>query len=96
MDKQERLSLGKSPYFDGTNYAFWTIRMRLYLQSLGYDVWEIVNNGYETPVNPFFDIDAKKLSDNNAKTMNAILEGLSKLEFTKVMHFKSAKEMWDK
>jgi hypothetical protein len=28
--------------------------------------------------------------------MNAILEGLSKLEFTKVMHCKSAKNMWDK
>jgi hypothetical protein len=78
MDKQERLSLRKSPYFDGTNYAFWSIRMRVYLQSLGYDVWESIENGYETPTNPLFDIGAKKLKENNSKSMNAILEGLSK------------------
>jgi hypothetical protein len=96
MDKQERLSLRKYPYFDGIDYAFWKIRMKVYLQSLGYDVWESVKNGYETPTNPLFDIGAKKLGDNNAKSMNAILEGLSKSEFTKVMHCKSTKEMWDK
>ena len=28
--------------------------------------------------------------------MNAILSGLSEVEFVKVMHFESAKEMWDK
>jgi hypothetical protein len=28
--------------------------------------------------------------------MNAILEGLSKSEFTKVTHCKFSKEMWDK
>jgi hypothetical protein len=96
MDKQERLSLRKSPYFDGTYYAFWKIRMRVYLQSLGYDFWESVKNGYETPKNAIFYIGAKKLSDNNAKSMNAILEGLSKSKFTKFMHCKSTKEMWDK
>jgi hypothetical protein len=67
MDKHEILSLSKSPYFDGTNYAFWKIIMKLYLQSLGYDVWESIKNGYETSTNTFFDIGAKKLSDNNAK-----------------------------
>ena len=68
----------------------------MYLQSLGYDVWESIKNGYETPTNLLFDIGANKLSDNNSKSMNAILEGLSKSEFTKVTHYKFAKEMWDK
>jgi hypothetical protein len=78
MDKHERLSLSTSPYFDGTNYSFWSIKMRVYLQSLGYDVWESVKNGYETPANPLFDIGVKKLGDNNAKSMDGILEVLSK------------------
>ena len=41
-------------------------------------------------------IGAKKLSDNNSKSMNAILEVLSKSKFTKVMHYKHVREMWDK
>jgi hypothetical protein len=57
----------------------------VYLQSLGYDVWESIKNGYETLENSLFDIGEKMLSDNNSKSMNEILEGLSKLEFNKVM-----------
>jgi hypothetical protein len=48
------------------------------------------------PANPIFDIGAKNLSDNDAKSMNLILEGLSKSEFTKFMHCKLVKEAWDK
>jgi len=54
---------------------------------------ESIKNGYETPTNPLFYIYAKKLSDINLKSMNAILEGLSKSKFTKFMHCKSTKEM---
>jgi hypothetical protein len=96
MDKHVRLSLRKYPYFDGIYYAFLKIIMRVYLQSLGYDAWELVKNSYETPTNPLFDIGAKKLNDNSEKYMNAILEGLSKSKFTKFMHCKSTKEIWDK
>jgi hypothetical protein len=78
MDKQERQSLRKYPYFDGTYCSFWSIIMRVYRQSVGYDVWESIKNVYETPTNSLFDIGAKMLSDNNSKSMNAILEGLSK------------------
>jgi hypothetical protein len=49
-----------------------------YLQSLGYDAWESIKNGYETPTNSLFGIGVKKLSENNSKVLNAILEGLSK------------------
>jgi len=96
MNKHERLSLRKYTYFYGIDYALWKIRMRVYLQSLEYDVWESVKNGYETPTISLFDIATKKLSDNNAKSINAILEGLSKSKFTKVMNCKLVKEIWDK
>jgi hypothetical protein len=32
----------------------------------------------------------------NAKAMNVILSGLVEVEFVKVMHLGTAKEMWDK
>ena len=37
MDQQEGLSSNRYPLFDGTNYAFWSIRMRSYLMALGLD-----------------------------------------------------------
>jgi hypothetical protein len=37
-----------------------------------------------------------KLGENNSKAKNALLNGLSDTVFTKVAHYKSAKEIWDK
>jgi hypothetical protein len=37
-----------------------------------------------------------KLSENNSKAKNALLNGLNDIVFTKVAHCKSAKEIWDK
>jgi hypothetical protein len=37
-----------------------------------------------------------KLDENNSKSINALLNGLSDMVFTKVAHSKSAKEIWDK
>jgi hypothetical protein len=56
MDNQERTSKNKSPFFDGSNYAFWSIKMRVYLQSLGYDVWKSVKNGYTAPESQLYDV----------------------------------------
>eukprot|EP00253_Pinus_taeda_P004518 PITA_04518 len=38
----------------------------------------------------------KKQYETNAKAINNLLGSLSQLEFVKVMHLKSAKEIWDK
>ena len=37
-------SLGKIPVFSGEDYAYWKVRMRAFLQSMGADVWEITTN----------------------------------------------------
>jgi hypothetical protein len=37
-----------------------------------------------------------KLSKNNSKAKNALMNGLSETVFTKVAHCKSAKDIWDK
>ena len=38
------VSLGKIPVFTGEDYAYWKVRMRAFLQSMGADVWEITTN----------------------------------------------------
>jgi hypothetical protein len=35
---QENFSKNGAPLFDGTNYTFWRIRMRIFLMALGYDI----------------------------------------------------------
>ena len=49
MDKREGLSTNIAPRFDCSNYTFWRIRMEVYLQSLGVNVWESVENDYNVP-----------------------------------------------
>jgi hypothetical protein len=61
--------------------------------ALDFDIWQSVVTGYTAP--PTYTT-AKKVSENDAKSMNVILCGLSELVFVKVMHCKSVKEIWDK
>ena len=42
-------SLIISPLFDGTNYAYWKVRMRVFLQSLDEKVWQAVEIGWIKP-----------------------------------------------
>ncbi|XP_059076871.1 uncharacterized protein LOC131876101 [Cryptomeria japonica] len=86
----------RNPVFDGTNYAFWNIKMKAYLNALSYDVWQSVVDGYTPPSTPPTDAVGKRKSENNAKVEHALLCSLADSEFTKVMHCKSAKEIWNK
>ena len=69
------------PIFYGTNYLFWSKRMKSYLMSLGFDVWDSIVNGYKIPKNIPIDLKERKEGEYNAKVVNAILGGLSKTEF---------------
>lgn len=55
-----------------------------------------VKNWYTVHDTPLTDPDAKREYENNANAKHVILSGLSNTEFVKVIHFKSAKETWDK
>ena len=37
------------PIFDGEDHAFWNIRMKNYLISIGLEVWALVEEGYKVP-----------------------------------------------
>jgi hypothetical protein len=84
------------PQFDGQNYAFWSRRMKTYVQAQGFEVWKSVVDGYKEPTVPPTNDNGKKLSLNNSKATNALLNGLCDSVYTKVIHCSSAKEIWDK
>ena len=71
MDREQSLIIPS--LFDGTNYAYWKVRMRIFLQSLDKKVWQAVEIGQtkptEVPVN--WD-DAKiKAAYFNSRALNA-------------------------
>jgi hypothetical protein len=84
------------PQFDGQNYAFWRRRMKTYVQAQGFEVWKSIVDGYKEPVVPPTNENGRKLSLNNSKAKNAILNGLVDSVYVKVMHCSSTKEIWDK
>jgi hypothetical protein len=94
----ERNNLYKNgiPQFDGQKYAFWSIRMKTYIQAQGFEIWQSIVDGYTVPTVPPTNDKAVKLGQNNSKATNALLNGLGETVFTKVAHCKSAKEIWDK
>ena len=47
MDRGQSLII--TPLFDGTNYAYWKVHMRDFLQSLDEKVWKVVEIGWTKP-----------------------------------------------
>ena len=84
------------PQFYGHKYAFWSIRMRTYIEVQGFQVLRSIVDGYTTPIVPPTNEKTIKLSENNSKATNSLLNGLSDTIFPKVAHCKSTKEIWDK
>ena len=94
MVSLEGFSTNKAPLFTGTNYAFWKVRMRTYLMSLGVGVWVDVEEKY-APKDTYMEEEAKQNFIANKKVMNALLSGIIELEFIKVMHSDTTKDICD-
>ena len=41
----ERQSIVKPPLFVGDNYAYWKIRIKLFIQATDYEAWRVIVNG---------------------------------------------------
>jgi hypothetical protein len=70
--------------------------MKTYVQTHGFEFWQSVVDGYKEPIIPPTNENGRKLSLNNSKDKNALLNGLVNSIYVKVMHCSSAKEIWDK
>ena len=96
MRNQDGIASIRPPLLNGNNLICWKTRMRSYLQSLGEDVWEIVEQGYQYPAAVPMDPTERKNYETNAKAVNALLGSLIESEFFKFMQLNTAKEIWDK
>ena len=70
--------------------------MKTHIISLRPNVWMSIEIGYIYPKSPPMDLEGIKQFGNNAKDINAILAGLNKTMFSKVMHCNTMKDIWEK
>ncbi|KAM1079184.1 hypothetical protein ACFX2B_013776 [Malus domestica] len=93
----------KAPIFDGENYDYWRIRMTTIFKS--YDLWEMVQYGYDLPE---MEIDAleedltekqiatlKENRMNDARALGIIQGAVSDFIFPRIANEETAKAAWD-
>ena len=92
MDRGQSLII--PPLFDGTNYAYWKVRMKAFLQSLDEKVWQAVEIGWTKPKKaPANWDDAKiKAANFNSRALNALFNAVTNEEFKKISSTKTTKE----
>ena len=80
--------------FDGTNYAYWKVRMNFFLQVLGEQVWQAVEVGWIKPKEAPVDWDETTIiAENfNSRALNALFCGVTNEEFKKISSTEVAKE----
>ena len=95
MDRSQ--TLNAPPYFDGSNYAFWKVRMRAFLYFIDESIWEAVEIGWTRPeeAKSTWDKAALATSNANSKALNVIFCGVSPDEFHRISHITVAKEAWE-
>ena len=92
MDRRQSLIIPL--LFDGTNYTYWKVRMRAFLQSLDEKVWQAVEIGWTKPKEAPVDWDEVKikLANFNSKALNALFSAVTNEEFKKISSTETAKE----
>lgn len=93
---QEGQSIQRPPLFNGENYTYWKTRMRFFMQSLDYDLWECVSTPYVVPTvtqedgtvaaktRSTWTDDEKKKEQFNAKGVHILFCALDPNEFNRV------------
>ena len=82
--------------FDGTNYEYWKVHMKFFLQALGEQVWQAIEVGWIKPKEASVDWnDATIIVANfNSRALNALFCGVTNEEFKKILSTEVAKEAW--
>ena len=84
------------PLFDGTNYAYYKVHMKFFLQALGKKVWQAIEVVWIKPKEVSVDWDEAtiKVANFNSRALNALFSGVTNEEFKKISSTKIAKEEW--
>ena len=94
MDRGQSLII--PPLFDGTDYAYWKVRMIAFLQSLDEKMWQAMEISWTKPKEaPTNWDDAKiKVANFNSRALNALFSAITNEDFKKISSTKTTKEAW--
>ena len=72
MDRGQSLLI--PPLFDGTNYVYWKVHMKVFLQALSEQVWQAIEIGWIKPKEAPMDWDVAtiKAENFNSRALNAL------------------------
>ena len=92
MDRGKSLFI--PPLFDGTNYAYWKVRMKVFLKALGEQVWQAIEVGWIKSKEAPIDCDEATIivANFNSRALNALFCGVTNEEFKKISSTEVAKE----
>ena len=82
--------------FDDTNYAYWKVRMKAFLQSLDEKVWQAVKISWNKPKEVSADWDDAKIktANFNSRALDVISSVVTNEKFKKISSTETAKEAW--
>nr|AAM74419.1 Putative retroelement [Oryza sativa Japonica Group] len=84
----------KNHVFDGTDFSHWCSRMQSYIMAEDYDIWRKVSHPYVIP--EAINTAAEKTAfEQNCKARNILLSGISRSDYDRVTHFRTAHEIWN-
>ena len=85
-----------SHHFDGNNYTYWKVRMKVFLKYIDERVWNSVEYGWEKPTTPIseWSTSQKEAAAFNSKAMNVIFNAVSMEEFRRISNVEVAHIAW--
>jgi hypothetical protein len=89
------VSIGKAPYFDGTNYNQWKHCTKSYLYSISTMIWQVVCDGVDFPEDDKEPTPEQlQKIHHNAQAITILNSSVDKEEFDRVDGLEEAKDMW--
>jgi hypothetical protein len=85
---------GKPPFFDGTCYDYWKIKMKMYLGSINDQVWDVTESDFVIlDLDNLTNID-KADKQCNTMALNTIYNAIDSKVFEQIKDYERGSEVW--
>ena len=99
----EGAHVSRPPLFTGEKFDFWKDKIKTFIESNHLELWYVIENGYEAPVDATrvpiprasWNVDQKKAYQVNQKARHYLIYTITPAEYEKCGECATAKEIWD-